>query len=147
MDLVEEYDKLKTKVLKYIMYKKRTENEIKQKFSDQDEDILEEVIEELKELGYINDNNYIDKSVNEFIRLKNLSIKELSYKLYSKGINTSIVNDYIYNHKEELVDYEIQSAKNIIIKKANSMEKDELEKYLLKKGYMKESLSIAFEEA
>ena len=42
LDYVAEYDKLKTKVLKYIIYKKRTENEIKQKFSSViDEEILE----------------------------------------------------------------------------------------------------------
>ena len=47
LDYVEEYDKLKTKVLKYIIYKKRTEKEIRQKFSKTiDEDILEDIIDE-----------------------------------------------------------------------------------------------------
>ena len=32
MQDIEEFDKLKTKVLKYILYKKRTEQEIRQKF-------------------------------------------------------------------------------------------------------------------
>ena len=58
LDYVEEYDKLKTKVLKYIIYKKRTEKEIRQKFSKTiDEDILEDIIDELKENGYIDDLN------------------------------------------------------------------------------------------
>ena len=50
---IEEFDSVKTKVLKYIMYKKRTEKEVRQKFSSSvDENLLDEVIENLKELGY-----------------------------------------------------------------------------------------------
>ena len=37
---IEEFDKQKTKILKYIMYKKRTENEIRIKFNTIDEDLL-----------------------------------------------------------------------------------------------------------
>ena len=42
---IEEFDKTKTKILKYIMYKKRTENEIRIKFNTIDEDLLEDSIE------------------------------------------------------------------------------------------------------
>ena len=49
----EELDKLKTKVLKYVLYKKRTENEVRDKFSDEDEDKIEDIIEILKENNYI----------------------------------------------------------------------------------------------
>ena len=48
---IEEFDKTKTKILKYIMYKKRTENEIRTKFNTIDEDLLEDSIEYLKEAG------------------------------------------------------------------------------------------------
>ena len=42
--IIEEFDKLKTKVLKYVLYKKRTEQEVWQKFSKEfDEDILEDI--------------------------------------------------------------------------------------------------------
>ena len=64
MDYVEEFDKLKTKVLKYILFKKRTEQEVRQKFREDSGEMLEDVIEELKELNYINDENYIQRAVN-----------------------------------------------------------------------------------
>ena len=51
MDYVEEFDKLKTKVLKYILFKKRTEQEVRQKFREDSGEMLEDVIEELKELN------------------------------------------------------------------------------------------------
>ena len=41
--------------MKFIMYKKRTKKEVVEKFKNEDKDLLEETIEKLKELGYIND--------------------------------------------------------------------------------------------
>ena len=46
---IEELDALKTKILKYVLYKKRTEKEIRQKFSEADENMLEDAISYLKE--------------------------------------------------------------------------------------------------
>ena len=45
MDYVEEFDKLKTKVLKYILFKKRTEQEVRQKFREDSGELLDDVIE------------------------------------------------------------------------------------------------------
>ena len=133
-----EFDKLKTKMLKYIVFKKRTESEIRQKFADVDENLLEELIEHLKELEYIDDNKYIDKSVREFMRLKNLSMKELKYKLMNKGLKGSLIQNYIDENKEELLEYEEQSARNIIRKKIKTDSKEEVQavvEHLRKKGY------------
>ena len=55
----EKIEKLRNKVLKYILYKKRTETEVRQKFIDEDENMLEDVIEYLKGQNYINDKEYI----------------------------------------------------------------------------------------
>ena len=46
---LEELDDLKTKILKYVLYKKRTEREIRQKFSNEDEEMLDDAISYLKE--------------------------------------------------------------------------------------------------
>lgn len=146
MDYVEEFDKLKTKVLKYILFKKRTEQEVRQKFKENSGELLEDVIEELKELDYINDEFYIKKAVNEFKNLKNMSIKEIEYKLMTKGIKKDIINNYIYNNKEELLEYEINSAKKIFIKKQNLLETEEIINYLKKKGYIQETIKIAQED-
>ncbi len=146
MDYLEEFDKLKSKVLKYTLYKKRSEAEIKRKFAEFSSEMLDNVIEELKENGYIDDNIYIEKTVKEYQRLKNLSIKELEYKLLSKGINKKDIENYIYNNKEELLEYEINSAKNIFLKKQTIMEKDEIISYLNKKGYLSDSIKLAQED-
>ena len=106
MYTIEEFDKGKTKILKYILYKKRSENEVRRKFEKElDENMLEDIIEYLKEAKYIDDTEYIRKTVNNFIILKNLSIKELKYKLLAKGLNKNDIEDYIYENKEELEEY------------------------------------------
>ena len=141
---LEKKDNLKTKILKYIMYKKRTEEEVKRKFGNiDDHELLEELIDELKENGYINDNNYIERAIAEFINLKNLSLKELKYKLLSKGLKKNLIDDYFSQKSDELEDYEINSAKNIILKKKNSMEEQDLIQFLLKKGYKIENIKQA----
>ena len=45
---IEEFDKIKTKILKYVFYKKRTEKEIRQKFNQENEDMLDDAIAYLK---------------------------------------------------------------------------------------------------
>lgn len=139
---LEEFDKLKTKVLKYVLYKKRTEREVRQKFAENTGNLLDNVIEYLREENYINDSAYVEKSINELIKLKNLSIKEVKYKLLAKGISVNMVDDYIVDHKEKMLKYEINSAKNILNKKSNTMEQEDIMNYLRKKGYMEETIKI-----
>ena len=144
---LEEYDKQKTKILKYIMYKKRTEREIRQKFSESmDEDLLEDVIADLKENGYINDDNYISRAINEFMALKNMSLKEIRYKLLAKGLSNDIIDEHFSKHIDELIDYEIQSAKNIFYKKQSTMEETQIKQLLLKKGYTIDNIKEALSE-
>ena len=80
----ERIEKLRNKILKYILYKKRTEEEIRQKFADEDENDVEDAIEYFKEQNYINDYEYIERAIKEFMALKNLSIKEVVYKVSRK---------------------------------------------------------------
>lgn len=144
MYTTEEFDKEKIKVLKYVLYKKRSEYEIRNKFSKIiEENLLDDIIEYLKEAKYIDDKLYIEKTVNNFIALKNLSIKEIRYKLMSKGLNKNDIEDYIYQNKDELENYEIKSAKNIIYKKSITMEEEEIKNYLIKKGYKIENIEEA----
>ena len=143
----EEFDRAKTKVLKYIMYKKRTENEVRTKFqNDIDESMLEDIIEYLKQAEYIDDKTYIEKTINNFKLLKNLSITELKYKLMAKGIDRDLIEDYFYENKEELTEYEIKSATNIIFKKSKDLEPIEIKNFLLKKGYKLDNINKAFSE-
>ncbi len=146
MYTIEEFDKEKTRVLRYILYKKRSEQEVRTKFEKTiDGELLEDIIEYLKEAKYINDKEYIEKTVNNFKILKNLSIREIQYKLMAKGLKRNDIEDYIYENKEELEEYETKSASNIIYKKSASMESEDIKQYLLRKGYKIENINKAME--
>ena len=137
----EEFDKQKTKVLKYILYKKRSEYEIKTKFANSiPQDMLEDIIEYLKQANYIDDKIYIEKTINNFMSLKNLSLVEVKYKLLAKGISKDDIEDYFYENKEKLNKYEQKSAQNIIYKKQKEMDIEEIKQYLSKKGYKRENI-------
>ena len=144
---IEEFDKAKTKVMNYIMYKKRTEYELKNKFSKiLEENLLNDIIEYIKEAGYLSDIEYIDRAFLEFKALNNLSRKEIKYKLYSKGIENGLIEDYFWEKKEELYEYELKSAKNIYLKKQSTMDEKEIENYLRKKGYKEEIINKAIKD-
>lgn len=146
MYTIEEFDKEKTRVLRYILYKKRSEYEVRKKFDKVIEpELLEDIIEYLKEAKYINDKEYIERAINNFIILKNLSQREIQYKLIAKGLKKTDIEDYMYENKEMLEEYEIKSAENIIYKKSASMEDDEIRQFLLKKGYKIENINKAFD--
>lgn len=143
-----EFDNLKTKVLKYIVYKKRTEKEVRQKFSSSsvDQNLLDDVIENLKENGYIDDEGYIQRAMNEFLAINTLSLKEIRNKLYAKGLDHDIIDTYFSKNTERLEEYEKSCAKKIAIKKQNQMEQPDIENLLYRKGYTRESIQEAFED-
>ncbi len=147
MYTIEDFDEQKSKIMKYIVYKKRTESEIRNKFKQaMDSELLEDIIVHLKEAGYVDDKNYIAKSINEFINLKNLSIREIKYKLMTKGLDNRLIDDYIDDNIEMLLEYEQKSARSLAIKKSSILTIDEINLYLINKGYKKSSIEYALEE-
>ena len=144
---IEEFDEQKTKVMKFIVYKRRTEQEVRTKFSgSMDENMLEDIIEYLKDAKYLDDKAYVEKAINNFKSLKNLSLVEVKNKLYTKGINRDDIEDYFYENKEDLDEYEKQSIRNIVYKKQRDMEMDEIKQYLIKKGYKSDNINVCLEE-
>lgn len=136
MYLVDEFDKLKTKILKYILYKPKTEYEVRNKFSDKyDKVVLEDVIKWLKKEKYIDDNENINLIIADYLENKNFSVKELIYNLNLKGISDEKIEEYCTLNKINLDLYEYNSAENIVQKKSNLLNKEQIKKYLLNKGY------------
>ena len=136
IERLKEFDAQKTKVFKYITYKKRTENEVRNKFRGQiEEQMLEEIIDYLKDAKYLDDYDFIERQVREYMNLKTMSITEIKYKLSTKGIDRKLIEKYIDNNYEELKEYEQRCIEKIRSKKAGTMEEQEIEQYLYRKGY------------
>jgi len=136
LEKLKEFDEQKTKVFKYITYKKRTEQEVRNKFRGQiEEQMLEDIIEYLKEAKYLDDYEFIEKQVREYMNLKTMSITEMKYKLSTKGIDRKIIEKYIEKNYEKLIEYEKRCIEKIKNKKAETMDEQELNQYLYRKGY------------
>lgn len=147
LEELERIEKLKNKVFKFIVYKKRTEKEVRDKFrSEIDEDLLDEIIDYMKEQKYLDDEDYIDRFVKETMNLKNTSIKDITYKLMGKGVNSNLIDDYICKNYETMIEYEVCSAKNIYLKKKDKLEDEEIRNYLFRKGFSSDSVSRGIEE-
>ena len=133
---LKQFDEQKTKVFKYITYKKRTEQEVRNKFKGQiEEEMLEEIIDYLKEAKYLDDYEFIEKQVREYMNLKTMSITEIKYKLATKGLDRKLIEKYIDNNYEVLEQYEQRCIEKIKLKKAGTMEEQDIQQYLYRKGY------------
>ncbi len=135
IEKLKKMDEQKTKVFKYITYKKRTEQEVRNKFKGQiEEEMLEEIIDYLKEANYLNDYDFIERQVNEYMNLKTLSIKEIKYKLSTKGLDRKLIEEYIDKNYDSLNEYEKKCIEKIKQKKKELTE-EEIKQYLYRKGY------------
>lgn len=132
----EEFDKKKTKVMEYILYKKRAEVEVRRKFANSiEENMLNDIIEYVKEAGYINDSEYVKKAFEEYMKLKTMSIREIKSKIYAKGIEAYYIEDYISENREALEEYELKSAEKLMEKKKRTADENKIKLYLLNKGF------------
>lgn len=90
----EVYAAAKSAAVSFLALKLRTAYEVEQKLSEMgyDEATIERVIENLKEISYIDDYSYAGKYIAEKTKLKPKSAKLLSMELGQKGISDDIIS-------------------------------------------------------
>ncbi len=93
------YAAARSAAVSFLAMKLRTAYEVSQKLSDMGygEAIIEKVIDNLKEINYIDDYNYACKYISEKSKLKPKSVKLLSMELKQKGITDDIINNTFEN--------------------------------------------------
>ena len=135
------------KLMKYVIFKKRTEKEVRQKCQklQYTEEYTDDVIEYLTENNYINDKVYVEKYIQNVIRLKNSSIFEMKMDLLRRGVSEDYIDNYISENFEELMEFENQSAIKLANKKYFNTEIEKVKKYLISKGYKYDSVSLAID--
>ncbi len=127
--------------IKYIMFKKRTEKEVVNKLEllNYSPNIIDKIIDYLKETDYINDERYVKKYFEELKSVKNWSAKHVKQDLYNRGCECTIPD-------KDLNKYELQSIKNLYgkynIKYPDSTEegKQEFIKALRNKGFLYDNI-------
>jgi regulatory protein len=135
------------KLMRYVVFKKRTEMEIRQKCKrlEYNEEYIKEIIQYLSENEYIDDVKYVEKYINNILKLKKSSIFEMKMDLLRRGIKENYIDDYVESHQEELEKFEKDSAKQIVRKKIQITEIEKIKRYLKGKGYSYSSISEAID--
>ena len=135
------------KIMKYVIFKRRTEKEVRQKCQklQYTEEYIEEIIDYLTENNYINDKIYVEKYIQNTMRLKTSSIYEIKIDLLRRGVDESHIENYINKNIIEIEEYEQESALKLAKKKIGNVEIEKVKKYLLSKGYKYDSVSLAID--
>ena len=139
----EEYLKARISAFKFITFKRRTikETENKLKSLEVSQEYIDEIIHELIELEYLNDEEYIKKFVE---KSNKLSINMIKLKLKEKGIAKELIEKYFeqntYEDKDKII--------KLLEKKGfdNDLSIDEQNKikvYLLRKGFNRNEIENA----
>lgn len=129
------FELAKEKAIRYIVVAKKTESEVIKKLEKLgcEGNIIEEVITYLTNLGYIDDNDYVDAYIRQCMRLLNYSIYEIKNKLLQKGIKKDIIEVKLQKLYE--TDYEQQLIQKLLNGKLKSMEKLKQKQYLYRRGF------------
>ena len=111
------YRAAKGEAIKFISYKFRSGKEVSNKLSEEgyEMEVMENVIDELTAMGYINDKIFAQKYIFDRSKLKPKSTKLLKLELGARGINSDVID-------EVLNDYEVDDktvAESLARKKFN----------------------------
>ena len=129
------FEQAKEKAVKYLVLTLRTENEVRNKLKklNVEEDIIEQVIEYLKGINYINDSNYIEAYIRQCIKIPKYSKYEIKMKLLQKGINKNLLEEKLEEH--DMQEYEKKIVEKLKSSKLKDMDEIKQKAYLYRRGF------------
>ena len=102
--------------------------------------LIENVIRKLDELKIINDKHFIE-TVFHYYEQSLFSIKKIKNKLYQKGFEQNLIDEYVSKKVSENPDLELNILKRFIIrKKLLKLETSELKKKLYQQNFSDNSI-------
>lgn len=127
----------KEKAIKYILMAKKTEFEVKNRLKKYgcSEDIIEEVIEYLIKIKYLDDSDYMDAYLRQSMSLLNYSLYEIKQKMLQKGIKKCIIEEKLEEFQNN--GYEKKVIDKLLKGKCKSMECLKQKQYLYRRGFIK----------
>lgn len=123
------------KAIKYIGVSKKTEYEVRQKLKrlQVTSSVIDEEMDYLKELGYIDDRDYAKSFVKQCYKMMLYSIYEIKNKLLQKGVNASIIEEELELLKDS--DYELNTVEKLKNGKLKSYDEEKKKAYLYRRGF------------
>ena len=130
-----EFENAKQKAIKYIGISKKTVYEVNQKLGrlGYNQDVIDEVISYLLDIGYLDDIDYTNSYIKQSIRMHKYSVFEIAQKLLQKGIKKDIIENKL--DKLSNTDYEEKIIKKLLEGKLNSYDEVKKKQYLYRRGF------------
>ncbi len=147
----EEENKAWQKALRYINYKWRTESEVRNHLLQLDYEplLVSNIIQRLKKMEFINDQQYATSYIEQRIRHKPRGKKMMEYELKKKGVNSSDIESGLQNISQEI---EFQMAFELLHKRLHRYRDEEWKRakqkmglYLQNKGFNMEIIHRVLE--
>lgn len=129
------FEEAKEKAVRYLVLQLRTEEEVRNKLRklNVDEDIIIQVTEYLKNIGYIDDSKYIDAYLRQSLSMPKYSKYEIRMKLLQKGVDKNLLAEKLnefdsYNYEKSLIN-------KLLNGKLKNMEPLKQKAYLYRRGF------------
>ncbi len=138
------YSKAKKKAMKAILFKMRSEFEVYKKLEAYgfDEPIINEVIEHLKELEYINDDLFAEKYIKYALNHKRFGKERIIQELIKRGVKAHRIYHYIDQIEENektrlrpMIEKKMSTVTEMNDKQMNDKQMNRIRNYFIRRGY------------
>lgn len=128
------FEQAKERAVRFTALSKKTDFEVRRKLKTLGvtEDIIDAVSEYLKNLGYIDDTDYVEAFIRQCGKMEKLSIFEIKQKLLAKGISKELIDIKIGDLS--CTDYEKRVTQRLLSGKLSTYDEDKKRAYLYRKG-------------
>lgn len=130
-----EFEEAKEKAVRYLVLALRTQKEVENKLRKLkvNDEIIFQVVEYLKSIGYIDDLKYVDAYLRQCISIPKYSVYEMKMKLLQKGIDKELLQKKLskFNSKN----YEKKLVEKLLNGKLKNMEPIKQKAYLYRRGF------------
>lgn len=128
------FEEAKEQAVKYLVRTLRTEMEVRNKLKklNVDDEMIDDVVSYLKEISYIDDNNYANSYIRQCEKMPKYSKYEIKMKLSQKGIDKEIIDNAIGNLS---YNYEAKIVEKLLKTKLKDMDELKQKAYLYRRGF------------
>lgn len=142
----EEIAKARREAMTFIARKMRTEWEIVNRLRQKgfESSIIDTVMTDFRDKKYVDDADYAEMYIRDFLKFKKDGIYKLRQKLQEKRINSRLIETAIEKYVNR--DDQVNKALNLARRKMNSLQscenkKEKIYRYLVQKGFESEIVS------
>ena len=116
-----ELAKARNAAYRLLAYRPRSRAELTQKLQDRQfpAAVIEVVLHDLAQFGYVDDRQFAEQFASSRIRLHGFGRRRIEVELKNKGIDRQVINETLTGIFD--IDTEINTAKQAAVKKLNSM--------------------------